>query len=166
MKRRLCPKCLKEFKKNSGKSARRANGGTWKGIKWPLHLYHESESSRLCSRHFASDVKRLGSIYSARRTLLLSIGFSSYREYLSSCLWRTLRETVLSESGGLCEFCRCPATQVHHSRYDIATLTGDSLDGLHPVCGACHRNGEFFPSGDKCTPFIATQRMSIGRQFK
>jgi hypothetical protein len=159
MKTRLCPRCLKEFKRDHGKRARKENGGTWKGIVWPSFLYHDSEESRLCGRHRLESNRKLGRVYAERSTCLLSLGFESYHEYLKSDLWREISSRVVACSGGKCEFCGSAATEVHHSEYDIDTLSGSCSRNLHAVCRKCHRHGEYFEGGDKSSPYIATMRM-------
>jgi len=84
-------------------------------------------------------------VYTYRNDLLAGMGFPSYRAYLASPLWASIRARVLTQTDGtarLCVRCEKPATQVHHRAYDPATLRGDSMDSLSPVCGRHHRAAE------------------------
>jgi hypothetical protein len=156
---RLCPDCLTDFKREFGKQARKANGGTWRGMVWPDRLYHTNQESKLCVHHTKMLAIHLGRAYSERTTFLLSLGFMSYPEYRKSEFWNSIRKRVFARDAGLCRFCEETATEVHHQKYDLATLKGDDLKFLHSVCRDCHEFGEFLPNGDKCPPAMATSRM-------
>jgi hypothetical protein len=69
---------------------------------------------------------------------LARIGFESYPDYLASGLWKGIRTRVLTRSN-TCIRCRGIATQVHHQSYDYATMAGDSVERLHPICRPCHK---------------------------
>jgi hypothetical protein len=86
--------------------------------------------------------------YERRRVRLLLIGFGSYRSYLTSSLWKTIRDRVLAE-WPRCRTCNRPAKQVHHQDYKIQTLLGSVREGLIALCSRCHRKVEFYKSGGK-----------------
>lgn len=75
---------------------------------------------------------------SSRREFLKRLGFENYEAYLKSPLWQKIRQRVLAIHNGLCVACGRRAEQVHHIRYDMATLSGDDLSGLCPLCEADH----------------------------
>lgn len=80
--------------------------------------------------------------YRYRNDNLRSLGFKSFRSYLKSPLWQSIRARVFATQP-LCIGCgRKKATQVHHRAYDPATLRGDCLHSLSPVCARCHRMAE------------------------
>lgn len=73
-----------------------------------------------------------------RREFLKRLGFETYQDYLKSNLWVAIRRKVLELHKGLCVACGRKAEQVHHIRYDMATLSGQDLSGLCPLCEADH----------------------------
>lgn len=73
------------------------------------------------------------------------LGFASYDEYLESDFWKAIRERVFAEKGKKCVKCGKPANTVHHSRYDRATLMGETIESLFPVCRKCHIEAEDAP---------------------
>lgn len=87
----------------------------------------------------------------ARARTLFYLGFSSYKAYLKSKLWREIRKRVFAAKGRRCVLCGCKATQIHHRSYDRATLLGLILTFLEPVCKRCHEGIEFTESGRKRT---------------
>lgn len=156
---KLCIVCFKQWKKSKqGKLARVQNGGTWKGMQWPSHLYQTSEN-RLCPIHQHEADAKLRRIYEARELVVASLGFLSYKAYLGSKLWKDIRQRVLATTEGKCKYCGRIATQVHHSSYDKKTMIGERITDLHPVCITCHENGEYFAKGGKAHPRQATRRM-------
>lgn len=90
--------------------------------------------------------------------LLLSLGYESYSDYLQSDHWRAIREAKLGIDPN-CEICDMPATQVHHTEYDKATLTGRDATKLVSVCRQCHRNIEFTSAGNK-RPLSVTKNIT------
>ena len=86
--------------------------------------------------------------YAGRNYNLRQMGYSDYKEYLSSALWSRIRSLVLFGSPE-CVACSRPADQVHHTAYDRNTLEGRTLECLVPVCQACHHSAEFYSSGEK-----------------
>lgn len=86
--------------------------------------------------------------YAKRNAILREMGFSTYRAYLKSDLWRSIRERVLIRDGRKCRACcskkpKRTATQVHHQSYDHAAMRGENLEAMIAVCGYCHRKAEF-----------------------
>jgi len=62
---------------------------------------------------------------------------AQYQKYLKSKEWKLLRVVALERTGGLCQFCKQPATQVHHVQYP-KNLGSENPDSLIPVCKNCH----------------------------
>lgn len=87
--------------------------------------------------------------YQERDETLRRLGFSSYKKYLESDLWISLRGRVLTENSARCTLCPKEATQVHHTSYGEPTLGGESLEHLFPICGGCHLKVEFSKKGEK-----------------
>lgn len=85
--------------------------------------------------------------YARRDVVLRRMGFQDYRHYLASGLWVGIRRAVMARDGGLCVCCGGRGWQVHHFRYDEATLLGERLDGMVAICGDCHRECELDESG-------------------
>lgn len=93
-----------------------------------------------------------GRDYASRDFILRQIGFSSYREYLKSELWRNIREKVFQLKGRLCFLCGNLANQVHHNRYHRNDLLGKTLAYLFPICDKCHEGIEFSKRKKKKMP--------------
>jgi hypothetical protein len=87
--------------------------------------------------------------YRERDAILKEMGFTSYRAYLASPLWASIRERVMTRDRETCRLCPKPAAHVHHTRYDRATLEGRELKFLAAVCARCHRFVEFGAGGEK-----------------
>jgi len=130
----------------------------------PEHLRkRKSAIERKMVKHTAFIVKRVGD-YCSRNNCLLSLGFDSYRAYLSSPLWKRIRSRVLCEKGNFCIRCGAETRLVHHSDYRIATLEGRDLSGLHPVCHGCHGFAEVAPSGEKRSLGEANSLLGLTRR--
>ena len=86
--------------------------------------------------------------YTVRNLNLKSLGFRSYGEYIHSEMWKLIRGLAFAANGTKCVSCPAKATQIHHSSYDMKTLTGADLTHLHPVCSKCHEADEIV-AGDK-----------------
>lgn len=84
-----------------------------------------------------------------RAKTLYYLGFTSYKAYLRSALWKWIRGKVFKQKGHTCALCDRRATQVHHRSYDRLTLKGIILDFLEPICSGCHRKIEVTPTGRK-----------------
>lgn len=86
--------------------------------------------------------------YQQRDSVLLGMGFSSYRQYIASSLWKGIRERQLMKQPW-CTGCGGKAWQVHHLRYDKPTMLGRCSENLVSVCGHCHFSSEFDALGCK-----------------
>lgn len=118
----------------------------------------EKKHGRCCSvqprTELHLEVKRLlGKSVITRHTSfhdsLSLLGFSSYRLYLRSPLWRLVRERVFQVKGRACFLCADGATVVHHRKYTGLTLIGEDINSLCPICEGCHRAIEFDFDGKK-----------------
>ena len=69
---------------------------------------------------------------------LRTLGFRSYRAYLDSPLWASIRERVMAKTEGKCVRCWYTASQVHHYAYTEENLRGEDLVGLEAICRDCH----------------------------
>lgn len=96
--------------------------------------------------------------YAQRDEVLRQMGYSSYREYLASPLWKKIKARLFK----VCDRCPCgaPATEAHHRTYKRRYLEGRGK--LHkfvvPVCRSCHQSIEFDGTGK--TPLgLANRRL-------
>lgn len=103
---------------------------------------------------------------STRSRVLQSIGFRTYKAYLASPLWLSIRLRVFAVKGRRCCLCGRRAIQVHHRRYDRRTLLGLILTWLEPVCRKCHREIEIKPNGRKRTHRSADRHFKILKRKK
>lgn len=83
------------------------------------------------------------SAYSTRNAILKKMGYSSYKLYLDSPLWKSIRARVLRKFDGKCKGCGRTANQVHHHQYSRQVLDGRSIEGMSAICGECHEGIEF-----------------------
>lgn len=82
--------------------------------------------------------------YAERNRLLREhLGFESYPSYLSSPLWKEIKQRGFHAHGRFCRICSKYANILHHISYDLETLKGIRLDRLVPVCDICHHAIEF-----------------------
>lgn len=103
--------------------------------------------------------------YGRRAAALQKLGYSSYKDYLSSSLWKEIRDDFLNGHPE-CFVCGKKATQVHHTFYRLDVLAGETDFGLKPVCRPCHRSIEFTTRGEKLPPLRATEKaMSLRGQL-
>lgn len=85
--------------------------------------------------------------YQQRESVLKSMGFATYADYLQSPLWAKVRRRLFKR----CSTCPCgkPATEAHHMSYKRRYLEGRGK--IHkfivPVCRACHQRIEFDAGG-------------------
>lgn len=80
--------------------------------------------------------------YLQRDRNLRKLGFSTYREYLQSDLWKDIRTEVLEKNKHKCFFCGCKAFEVHHLWYSLNTLSRVNeyyINGLKAICRNCHQ---------------------------
>jgi hypothetical protein len=96
--------------------------------------------------------------YAERNRALADLGFHTYRDYLASPMWSDLRKRVVFENVE-CVGCHEKATQSHHNWYCRDNLTGETLEGLEPVCRKCHEYIEFGKGHVKLTPTQAEFRL-------
>lgn len=78
--------------------------------------------------------------YEDRRLLVADLGFTTYREYLRSDLWKSIRSRVFEEKSRNCcnRKCQKKATCVHHEFYTASALEGSCIRYLWPLCDTCH----------------------------
>lgn len=77
--------------------------------------------------------------YAERDAALTELGFSNYSEYLNSELWKIVRRMAFSrKKNKKCKVCGQPTEVLHHTRYDVNTLRGRSLQNLMPLCRKHH----------------------------
>lgn len=81
--------------------------------------------------------------YDRRNRFLKIIGFNSYKHYLKSEMWKTIRGMVLKLDDGRCVVCGKPATNVHHNSYEMDVLIGKDLRQLMSLCRYHHKEAEF-----------------------
>lgn len=93
--------------------------------------------------------KRWHVAYVWRNIILKDLGFDSYKDYLASDCWRSIRSRALKKNGGQCVSCDKKATQVHHGNYERETLAGGCIKHLYPVCRSCHKNAEIGKGGKR-----------------
>jgi len=87
--------------------------------------------------------------YSERSTILKGLGYEDYPFYLKSPLWYTIKQRVFAEKGLKCVLCGHSAKVVHHLYYSPENLSGESVDGLEPLCNRCHSRVELDRFGQK-----------------
>lgn len=80
--------------------------------------------------------------YETRNETLRGLGFASYKDYLLSPLWRSIRRRALTRDKRRCRKCHGWAKEVHHTDYRRATLRGICIRGLWSVCRNCHQHIE------------------------
>ena len=95
--------------------------------------------------------------YLERQHVIQQLGFSNYKEYLQSDLWKIIRKHILARDAYHCRARRCNnrTNEVHHFTYDSATLIGRSPYTLVSLCRECHYSIEF--DGDKKRPLKEVQ---------
>lgn len=81
--------------------------------------------------------------YDRRNRFLKVLGFMSYKHYLASDMWKTIRGMVLKLDDGRCVVCGGPAVNVHHNSYEIDVLIGKDLQQLMSLCRTHHEEAEF-----------------------
>ena len=101
----------------------------------------------------------MGRCVMTRSKILKDLRFSSYREYLSSDVWESIRLRALVRDEFQCQVCGKSANHVHHRSYTREPLSGLSIDELVSLCKDCHFDVEFFPNGWKRTIQQANSRL-------
>jgi len=100
--------------------------------------------------------------YAERDATLLVLGFKSYRDYLDSGIWKSIRNAVLTRSDGICSVCgSLSANQVHHRDYSETTLMGRNLSSLIPICSVCHHAAERDGKGRKQSLSVANRTINV-----
>ena len=99
--------------------------------------------------------------YAHRDIILRQIGFNSYKEYLISNLWLSIRKRALERDKYTCVSCGSAANQVHHKKYSKRILLGGkrTLKHMWSVCGSCHKQCEFSQDGQKLTLRTASNKL-------
>ena len=69
-------------------------------------------------------------------------GFTSYKEYLNSPLWKEIRRKALQKRKHVCCGCGNRASQIHHSSYKEDVML-DEGRYLYALCSDCHKYIEF-----------------------
>ena len=112
--------------------------------------HHWQHKCKTCGKHrkFVHRNRKISNIYEDRQTIIESLGFVTYNDYLQSDLWKDIRTKRLRKDGHKCKICKNPATQVHHIDYTIKNLSGGLID-LRSICAACHYAVEFYPNGKR-----------------
>jgi hypothetical protein len=103
--------------------------------------------------------------YSRRNEIVFEMGFTSYRAYLRSKLWKEIRGKKLQRDKN-CWGCDKRAQQVHHGDYHRENLTGQSEKDLYSICKRCHRWIEFDRNGSKRDPQRATEELRRIRRIR
>lgn len=86
----------------------------------------------------------------------------TYQEYLTTELWRIIRNRVLKRDGNKCQICHYDNDlQVHHKSYDKDTIDGIDLSKLITLCRECHSLIEFDNFGNKNTLEIANTVLKV-----
>lgn len=96
--------------------------------------------------------------YEPRDAVLKALGYPNYKAYLKSTAWRGIRREQVRLNGE-CVVCGNPAEEIHHVRYDRATMEGKSPENLKSLCAGHHRECEFDGWGRKQTPRQAANRL-------
>lgn len=104
--------------------------------------------------------------YAGRDSILKKMGYSSYKEYLKSDLWKDIRARCMRINHGACSVCSNMATNIHHNRYTLETLDGVSLKELFPLCRPCHEKIEFKDDGTKRSMVGVQETLKLMMQKK
>lgn len=95
-----------------------------------------------------------------RRDKSLRNRYGSYKSYLQSAKWRSIRSAILKRDGGLCVACGAAAENVHHTSYTKRCLrAGHKSLALVSLCRPCHMHIEFDDDGVKVSVGVAGQRL-------
>lgn len=116
---------------------------------WCRECRLEAKQQALQWRAVHPKQKHDGKSYHSRDLALRELGFSDYREYLRSSLWKLVRTKVFRVKGRSCYLCSGFADMVHHNRYHKNDLIGKNLAFLFPICSICHERIEFSNKGKK-----------------
>ncbi len=106
-------------------------------------------------------MKRDWKAYYQRNSLLKSLGYQCYKDYLASPLWRKIKKAALLPES-ICIRCRVPAQLLHHVSYSRQVLVGEDISCLVPICHSCHGLIEFDEQGEKRTLEEANNILGLG----
>lgn len=101
--------------------------------------------------------------YGLRNKLLKELGYTDYQQYKKSATWHKITLRVFKKYEVSCFCCGSLAQCVHHNEYTIGNLTGETLEGLVPLCKGCHHFVEF-ANGIKMSVTEANERVNNLRQ--
>jgi cytochrome c553 len=101
----------------------------------------ENESQLLCLS-VVDDAEVIGDSADSSPTYK-RLGFNSYKQYLQSDLWKSIRRRVFHRDGSCCVLCQKPAAQAHHRSYDYSTMSGNDITMIISLCCGCHHKIEF-----------------------
>lgn len=104
-------------------------------------FYTNGKNIRLCNG--CRKLRRENKQYLLRNKILIGMGYKNYKDYLESRLWIKTRLKVLTRDKFKCRICGNFGGNIHHLRYDRATLLGKSIKGMITLCGECHKYIEF-----------------------
>lgn len=103
--------------------------------------------------------------YRKRDAKLRRLGFESYREYLDSDLWKSIRLKVLQRDDFKCVVCGQPAQVVHHANYSMHNLANGGPT-MRSMCHGCHHFIEFDQDGKKVRLSESRSRLKLLHRLK
>lgn len=68
------------------------------------------------------------------------LGFTSFKHYLQSDLWKFIKNHVFNVKGRKCIYCGKKATKINIEFSSVDGLAGNNIDRLMPSCHACMRD--------------------------
>lgn len=113
--------------------------------------------------------------YQQRQEVLKKLGFSSYKDYLESHLWKRIRRAAFRLLGSRCSLCGGTANVIHHMTYDELVLLGKDISQLLPLCYICHNKLEIKSDGSKrsllgsiavCKIMLGSKRLTTTRRIR
>lgn len=114
-----------------------------------LRLAYVKKMKRFRYRHLKPKPRMTdGTAVAKRDRALMQLGFASYRDYLRSHTWATVREETVRRQPK-CAICGDRAQCVHHLDYSKLTLAGKKPWKLVALCNQCHTRVEFRADGTK-----------------
>lgn len=160
-----CERCghakpIDSFRSEDGKLDRRCDG-----CRGPvaINARHKSTRDRLNRRtkQAAQDVckKLAGRNYKERDAILKAMGFKSYSAYLRSQLWARIRRHAFGVLGSNCAVCDEKAEVIHHTRYSLSDLKGQTIDFMVQLCNDCHESIERHVDGKKTSLKAANKKL-------
>lgn len=147
----------KELREKARKARKRASLRR-KRIKAKVIRCEAEARDKLIDGDFLSEVSGPCDTYIERNRNLRQLGYRSYAAYLRGASYRKIRERAFIENGNLCWCCGDDATEIHHTDYGLATLLGQRLDNLVPICHRHHKEIEF-ENGEKVSTARANERL-------